>query len=336
MSEFTISGEVTSALSHFALYGLSAICEDQLEAEARLWWTDDRRPRGKLSAATESAIANAVRQHAQHHTDRNSWVRQRINHEDRLTATLSPRIKAPSSATAWQVLQSERHSALDRLVATDSPLDLQMIGALGEPAYWRVDGTGRPDDGASRWEMKTRNKGEEFVGNRVDPLAAAVAARTADAILSGLTGETMCDEVGRNSLESRSATGFAPPGPVDNALAWCALWGMSQFPVVHHTNRQSTTAATYVPNRRTHPTFVYLPVATRSIALARLRSILASDELSIAASESPDVIRVEASRKWLENRGVRAVMRFPVFVSNNASAPERWILTGSPILMSAP
>ena len=36
---------------------------------------------------------------------------------------------------------------------------------------------------------KTRNKkGEEFVGNRMEPLASAVAARTADAILSGLTG----------------------------------------------------------------------------------------------------------------------------------------------------
>jgi CRISPR-associated protein Csb3 len=181
--------------------------------------------------------------------------------------------------------------------------------------------------------MKTRNKGEEFVGNRVDPLACAVAARTADAMLSGLTGATTCDEVGHNSPESRSATGFAPPGSVDNALAWCALWGMSQFPVVHHAHRQSATAATYVPPRRTHPTFVYLPVATRSMTLPRLRSILASDELSTATSESSDVIRVEASRKWLENRGIRAVMRFPVFVSNNPSAPERWILTGSPIPM---
>jgi CRISPR-associated protein Csb3 len=184
--------------------------------------------------------------------------------------------------------------------------------------------------------MKTRNKGEEFVGNRMEPLASAVAARTADAILSGLTGATVCDEVGHDSPESRSPTGFAPPGPVDNALAWCALWGMSQFPVVHHTDQQSATAATYVPPRRTHPAFVYLPVATRSITLARLRSVLASNEFSTAVSESSDVIRVEASRKWLENRGIRAVMRFPVFVSNNPSAPERWILTGSPILMSAP
>jgi hypothetical protein len=47
---------------------------------------------------------------------------------------------------------------------------------------------------------------------RVNRLASAVAARTADAILSGLTGATTCDEVGNNRLESRSATGFAPPG----------------------------------------------------------------------------------------------------------------------------
>jgi CRISPR-associated protein Csb3 len=336
MNEFTINGEVTSAVSHFALYGLAAICEDQLGAQARLWWTDDRRPRGKLDVAPESTIADAVQQHAHNHSDSSSWVLQRINHENRLTATFSPRIKAPSSAAAWQALQSQRHLALDKLVSTHALLDLQMIGALGEPAYWRVDSTARPDEGASRWEMKTRNKGEEFVGNRMEPLASAVAARTPDAILSGLTGATARDEVGRDNPESRSATGFTPPGPIDNALAWCALWGMSHFPVVHHTNQRSVTAATYVPPRRTHPALVYLPAATRGITLARLRSILTSEELSSATSETANIIRVEASRKWLANRGIRAVMRFPVFVSNNPSAPERWILTGSPIPMSSP
>jgi len=319
------------------LYGLAAICEEQLGAHPHLWWTEERRPRGQLDVAPAAAIADAVQRHAQNHTNSSSWVRQRIDHENRLTATLSPRIKAPSSAAAWQVLQSERQSAIDVLVSTHSHslLDLQMIGALGEPAYWRVDGTARPDEGASRWEMKTRNKGEEFVGNRVEPLASAVAARTADAILSGLTGATVCDEVGHNNPESRSATGFAPPAPVDNAIAWCALWGMSQFPLIHHADKQSVTAATYVPPRRTHPTFVYLPVATRKITLPRLRSVLASNQLSIAASELADDIRIEASQKWLENRGIRAIIRFPVHVSNNPSAPERWILTGSPILMSA-
>jgi CRISPR-associated protein Csb3 len=110
---------------------------------------------------------------------------------------------------------------------------------------------------------------------------------------------------------------------------------MSQFPLIHHADKQSVTAATHVPANRTHPTSVYLPVATRKITLPRLRSILASNQLSIAASELADDIRIEASQKWLENRGIRAIIRFLVHVSNNPSAPERWILTGSPILMSA-
>ena len=101
MSEFTIGGEIRSALSHFALYGLAAIYEEQLGAQARLWWTEERRPRGQLDVAPEADISDAVRQHAQNHTNSSSWVRQRINHEDRLTATLSPRIKAPSSAAAY-------------------------------------------------------------------------------------------------------------------------------------------------------------------------------------------------------------------------------------------
>jgi CRISPR-associated protein Csb3 len=335
MTQFTLKGEATSALSHFALYGLAAICEDQLGAEARVWWTDERRPQPQLDVAPEQAIAEAVQQHAREHATTDSWVRQRIDHEERPTAALSPRIKAPSSSAAWRSLQSKRHSVIDGLVATHSVLDLRMIGALGEPAYWRVDRTPRPDEGASRWEMKARNRGEEFVGNRMEPLATAIAGRTVDMILSGLSGTTVCDEAGRNEPESRSATGFAPPGPVDNALAWCALWGISQFPVVHHTDKQSVTAATYVPGRRAHPMFVYLPAAVRKMTLPRLRSILVSSQLSIAASESFDDVLVEAARKWLENRGIRAVMRFPVFVSNNPSAPERWILNGSPIPMSA-
>jgi CRISPR-associated protein Csb3 len=61
-----------------------------------------------------------------------------------------------------------------------------MIGALGEPAYWPTDRNA--DAGASRWEMKTRNQGAEFVGNRLVPLAQAVAARTIEQTLTGLTG----------------------------------------------------------------------------------------------------------------------------------------------------
>lgn len=339
MSVFTPAGPVTSALTHFALFGLGAICEAELEVSARVWWTDERIPRPQLDIGQEpQAIADAVHRHATARTTRDSWVALRVDHERRSTAAFSPRIKEPSTPQAWRNLQTTRRAALDRLVASRAWLDLRMIGSLGEPAYWLIDRT--PDGGASRWEMKTRNRGEEFVGNRLGPLGGYVAARQAHEVLSGLTGTTINDEAGGNQPESRSATGFARPGPVDNAIAWCALWGIGQFPVVHHTREQSATAGTNVPSRRTHPTFVFLPVPTCPITLARLRTIIASRHLAAAATDlqqasALDEIAVDGSRKWLADRSIRALVRFPVFVSDNPSAPERQILDGSIVPIGA-
>ncbi|TVS77666.1 hypothetical protein [Mycobacterium helveticum] len=339
MSIFTPAGSVTSALTHFALFGLGGICEAELGVSARVWWTDERIPRPQLDVGREPQfIADSVHRHAAGRTSPDSWLALRIEHERKTTAAFSPRIKAPSSPAAWRYLQSARHTALDRLVASRALLDLRMIGALGEPAYWLVDRT--PDGGASRWEMKTRNRGEEFVGNRLAPLAGYVAARQVDEILSGLKGATVNDEAGGNQPESRTATGFARPGPVDNVLAWCALWGIAQFPVVPHTREQSGTAGTNVPSRRTNPTFVFLPVPTRPITLARLRTVVASRQLAVAAADPQavsalDEIAVGNSRKWLGDRRIRALVRFPVFVSDNPSAPERQIRDGSIVPIGA-
>jgi CRISPR-associated protein Csb3 len=336
MSAFTMAGSVTSALSHFALCGLAAIGESELGAGARLWWTDEPNPRPQLDVGHHPplAIAEAVHRHAVERTSGESWLDVRIYHEGSQTAAFSPRIKAPSSRSAWEQLQGARHAVLDRLADSGASIDLRMIGGLGEPAYWLSDKT--PDGGASRWEMKTRNRGEEFVGNRLAPLARCIAARRVEDVLSGLIGATVTDEAGANKPESRSATGFARPGPVDNARAWCALWGISQFPVVHHADGQSVTAATNVPGKRTHPTFVFLPVATQPITLARYRTIIASKHLAVAgtfASDTGSVDRVswDASQKWLAGRNIRALIQFPVCVSDNPSAPERQVLNGSPV-----
>lgn len=332
MNVFAPTGSVTNALTHFALFGLAAICEADFGAGSRVWWTEERVPQPQLYVGREpQAIAEAVHRHATMRASPDSWLAARIDHEGKATAAFSPRIKAPSSPSAWRCLQTARNAALDRLVDGQASLDLRMIGALGEAAYWLADKT--PDGGASRWEMKTRNRGEEFVGNRLAPLAAHVAARTIDEVLSGLTGATVNDEAGRNQPGSRTATGFTRPGPVDNALAWCALWGISQFPIVHHAGAQSVTAASNVPAKRTHPMFVFLPVPTRPLTLARLRTIIASRHLSVAGTVAQnaapfDQVVAQASRKWLVNRSIRALIRFPVHVSDNPSAPERQVLDG--------
>ena len=337
MSIFIPAGSITSALTHFALYGLAAIIEDETVQPVRLFWTDESNPRPQLdSGHGPEEIAAVVHRHATRHASPESWLAVRVEHENRDTAAFSPRIKEPSSPQSWRQLQDARHTGLDAVVSSRGEFDIRMIGALGEPAYWPTDRNA--DAGASRWEMKTRNQGAEFVGNRLVPLAQAVADRTIDQTLAGLAGETVTDEAGSNKPDSRSGTGFTRPGPVDNALAWCALWGISQFPVVHHSGTQSTTAGTHVPPRRSYPTFVFLPVPTRTITLSRLRTILISRQLPAAVTaedtEDPlDVIAADAARKWLTERSIRALMRFPVDVSDNPSAPERQILDGSVVPM---
>jgi len=333
MSSFIPAGPVTSALTHFALYGLSAIIEDETAGPVRLHWSDEPNPKPLLHTGLEpGAVATAVHRHAERCASPTSWLAIRIDNEGRETAAFSPRIATPSTLSAWHRLQGARHTGLDNAAAGSGELDLRMIGALGEPAYWPTDRNA--DSGASRWEMKTRNRGEEFIGGRLTPLAEAVSARTPEQILSGLTGQTLEDETGNNKPESRTGTGFTRPGPVDNALAWCALWGISQFPIVHHNGAQSGTAATYVPPQRAYPDFVFLPIPVRPVTLPRLRTVLASRQLQIAATaiDTPDpldMIAADASRKWLAERFIRALMRFPVRVSDNKSAPERQIRDGS-------
>src|SRR5699024_1466252 len=139
----------------------------------------------------------------------------------------SPRIKAIQEPETWQELQAERLSAIDEAYCpTPRWLDLAFISGLGEPAYWVADSQGkcRPDSGASSWEMKTRNRGEEFIGNRLAGLCQVVADRTPEQVLTGLTGKEPRDEIGGGNINSRTPTGLSFPAPTDNALAWCALW----------------------------------------------------------------------------------------------------------------
>ena len=73
--------------------------------------------------------------------------------------------------------------------------------------------------------MQPRNRGSELLTNRLRPLATTLAKWSPKKILHGLTGTAVHDTVGEQKPDSRTATGLAPPGPTDNALAWCALWG---------------------------------------------------------------------------------------------------------------
>jgi CRISPR-associated protein Csb3 len=349
MTELQLFGDYRTALSHLALFGLGAILEAAGVANVRVGWSDgsDPRPVIRASQIDWPRAAGIVREHALHHVAADDWTAAR-DAGDR-SALMSPRIASLADDAAWRGHVAARWEIIDRVVGEQRTdwLDLRLIGSLGEPAYWRFNRQHQPlpDEGASRWEMKTRNRGEEFVGNRLRPLAERVAARSAEAIESGLTGNAPEDELGKNEVDSRTATGLAAPGPTDNALAWCALWGISQFPVIARIEHPSRTAGHLPAPRRAERDrrgWFYVPVPARPIALPRLRTVIVSDQLAQAAAIGPEsparagVLDAEAACGWLADRGIAAIVRFPIGEYGSANAPERRALLGTLIPFRVP
>jgi CRISPR-associated protein Csb3 len=347
MTELQLAGDLRTALSHLALVGLGTILDEAGIADVRVGWSDgsDPRPVVRASQVDWPLAAGIVREHTSRHFAAGDWTAAR-GAGDR-SALMSPRIASLPDDAAWRGHVAARWKVIDRVLQRTDWLDLQLIGSLGEPAYWRFNRQRQPlpDEGASRWEMKTRNRGEEFVGNRLRPLAGCVAARSAEAIESGLTGSAPEDELGKNEVDSRTATGLATPGPTDNALAWCALWGISQFPVIARIQRPSRTAGHLPAARgaeRDRRGSFYVPVPVRPIALPRLRTVIVSDQLARAAAIGPEgpaglgVLDLEAARGWLTDRGIASFVRFPIGEYGSANAPERRALLGTEIRIRVP
>ncbi|HSW41533.1 MAG TPA: hypothetical protein VLM76_03390 [Patescibacteria group bacterium] len=340
MSDLELAGDVRVALSHMAAIGLAALLEDAGMPDVRVRWTGglESRPIVSGSGADWAEVARLVRSHALRHADASDWTGATI--DDGATGLMSPRIKPRGTDAGWRELTTRRREVIDMQGEGRRWLDLQMIGALGEPAHWRFNAQRRrlPDDGASRWEMKTRNRGEEFVRHRLHPLARHVAGRSLDDIRDGLVGTRVEDEAGSDDVAGRTATGLAGPGRTDNATAWCALWGISQFGVIQRATRQSRTVGHLPPVSRSDPWrrgWFYLPVPTGPIALPRLRSILVSAQLAraaalVGADATADTALVgEGARAWLLDRAIGAVVHFPIGEYGSASAPERRALLGT-------
>jgi CRISPR-associated protein Csb3 len=339
MNEVVLPGDEASAFDHLAGYGVAAILDAYDPGRVRLGWTDELEPRLRLFGTDWDTIARVVHAHASAHTAEDSWVQADRTNSGSLSGLFSPRVKAMSGpeARAWH---ADRDSALDHITGQWAPLDYAMVGALGMPSYWSYErGEPRPDYGASRWEMKTRNRGEDFVANRLRLLARAVAARTPEQVAHGLEGTACADEVGKGGADSRTPTGLTAPQPVDNARAWCALWGISLLPVSPSVVGASQTAG-HVGHHSQG--YLYLPLMTGRWPLALLRCVLRSAQLravttvgitprELSGAPVSDAERV-AAWLWLGARGVPAVVRFPVFKSPNKSAPEKWAQRGVRLL----
>ena len=181
--------------------------------------------------------------------------------------------------------------------------------------------------------MVTRNKGQEFIGGRLFPLAQKVAARPIERVRDGLLGTTIEDEVGGNKAFSRAATGLHAPSKTDNARAWCALIGVSAFPtrvttIGSEMSRDSSAAMFQIkgPIR-----FAILPLFDQYWTTAKYRSVIRSEALAqfgIQQARFRGDQVMSAASDWLEEKGVPACCLFNQFMSDNKSAPERWLEPG--------
>lgn len=322
--------DVRHLFSHALLWGIASIVEAAGATGVRVRWTEGRRPHPVVSGddLDGPSLAEAVRDHAAAHGP-GSWVDDRLPDEPK-RGLFSPRI-APlgEDAEPWHRLLAARAERLDRLTADCSVLDLRMIAAMGQPAWWIRDNKRLAQErGASRLEMQPRNQGSEFVGSRLRPLGEIVGGRETSVIAAGLTGAAVRDQMGKNSSDSRTATNLRPLGPTDDAAAWAALWGLSCAPVAHRANDRTRTATS--PGVRGPNAFV-LPVWRRPWSTGRLRTVLASGDLAIIRRADADSAARLRARAGLVNAGVDGLIGVPVDVFGSTSAPERRALSGVPV-----
>lgn len=328
MNTFTMAGaDPTVLLHHLAFYGLADILDDHGVSDVRLGW-DTGLPTIHGGGLTPELVDDAVRRHVH---GRRAWTERTFGPDRR--GLMSPRVSALKDEAVWNQLQDAREEVLQELTERLAWTDLRYLAALGEPSYWRFTPRNEPrqDEGASRLEMQPRNRGSEFVGNRLRPLSAKVLARKPGHIAAGLDGSRPVDELG-GKPDSVSATGLTTPGPVDNALVWCALWGIGQLPTALRTGTPATTSGHLGGSRRE---WFYAPVWDGLWWPARLRSILAAGQLRDAASGdltgAGEDLRARSGRTWLRARGAVGVLRFPVGRFGSENAPERRALRAEPI-----
>lgn len=333
MTEFILGSDYTRALDHFAGYGLSTILEQIGERDVRIHWSDAAEPRLTLSGlrSVPAQVGATVHAHATAHCTSESWVQQTTTVQSKgkhlEVGLFSPRIAVPDSRDVWRNLYEARSAALE-IPANQGWLDSLMLQALGEPAYWLLNTqTAEPDRGASRWEMITRTHGKDFTRDRLVKLAEKLSARTPETVLTGLIGDAVVDEIGANKTDSRTGTGLVPPGPVDNALAWCALWGLSALRVTHRIGRQSFTPGAH-PQTGVHPDQMALPLVTSPASPAKLRRILRSRTFDDAAFASIGSSERAIGREALNHANIAGLVRFPVRNVGTQFAAERQVFAG--------
>lgn len=331
MTAVQLPGSCSDALTHLAMVGSASIVAEACSSSPTLWWDEQLRPWVDYTCSVDE-VAAILHTHAEERTDPESWVMRTHQHEGRETGTFSPRIKVPSGEESWRFLADARRAGLDRELAMRHFLDLAFIQALGEPAAWRHHrGQPRPDEGASRWEMTPRQTGREFVTNRLQKLARAVAGRAIGDARGALLGDVVIDEAGVRPLEnSRSAAGFRGPGMTDNVLAWCAIWGLARLPLVPKVTHRSASSG-FVPPSAVRPFgSMVLPVPRRATTLGRWERVARSKALVDVAEQATGAhgFELSGSASQLVAWGLGAAVIFDVDVDERTTARERHLRSG--------
>ena len=145
-------------------------------------------------------------------------------------------------------------------------------------------------------------------------------------IEDGLTGDAIVDTAGKGAPDSRTPTGLSTPQPLDNALAWVALWGLAALATVPKLARPSCSVGVDPAFKATHPPEMAIPLVTHPIAPALWRELAASAEFARAAFGPSQ--QAAAGRDWMRSHRVHGLVRFQIRQGGSASAPERIALPG--------
>lgn len=332
----TVPADAYDAFSHLFLVGLASIVEEEKPSTyCALRWGDSGTD-ATLRFSTPTSLDDMTAYVHSHAAKYNSLPAMTSDGEydgSNSRATMSPRLSNIVEPSGWKALQHDRQTAIDAL---DSMGECRYFGALGQPSYWSGRASGpshalQADYGASRWEMVARNKGQEFISGRLRKLSQIVTDAPLERIRGGINGEIETDECGENKPISRTATGLHAPSLTDNVRAWCALIGVSAFPVIPSVSgSRDCTAGLFQISRK--GSYAVLPVFTGEWTLQRFRSVARSATLLkagasvvLAGGDSGFTVHDD----WLAERNVIDCVLFRQFVSDNKNAPERWLERGT-------
>ena len=351
MSTITLAGDYTSALTHFAQYGLASLAEQHHPQGVTLGWSREAVPKAQLTVegADAHTLAGYLHELAKQLSKMESWVQICNTYGAKSVSPFSPRVSKMSSPSDWKRHQKIRQDMIDKLTQEKDYLSLCWISSLGEASYWfsektRKDKKNYQDSGASRWEMADRGSGREFVHYRLRRMCEEVATWPIEMITNGIIGIEVNDTIGKNAPDSWTATGFTTPRPTDVSLVLSAMIGMSWFPVVHNVNGLSVTPGAW-PSNDVAPENLVLPLSIENIKPARLRTVLRSrvfaaiinhvcyEESETGVSGDKETFKAYGSREQLKAHGMEAVVRFPVKTVRTKSNAYRFIQEGEPVLL---